>query len=312
MKRIALIASAALLLLFSEASAQQLPQFTQYMFNTYIVNPAVGGTFNYYQIRYNNRFQWVGLKDAPQTYSISAYGPHGKKDMGFGGNFYHDVTGSTSRTGGLFSYSYNMQVTESGLRVSGGISLGFMMFRADGSKFEFGDDFMEDDPALYPNTKSVFTPDASVGFMVYDTRFFAGISAHQLLGQKLYESVLSITENDAEINYTGVNKLKQHFMVMGGMLLPLNRDFDIEPSVLLKYMISNPLQVDLNVKLTYRQEFWGGISLRWMDGISLLFGYEYQRRYLFGYSFDYSLTELRPHSAGSHEIMIGYKFDKLK
>jgi type IX secretion system PorP/SprF family membrane protein len=117
---------------------------------------------------------------------------------------------------------------------------------------------------------------------------------------------------DEEVNYYGVNKLRQHFMLTGGMMLPLNRDFLIEPSVLVKYMISSPVQVDLNAKLTYRKEFWGGISLRWMDGIAILFGYEYQSRYLFGYSFDYSLTDLRPHSAGSHEIMIGYKFDKLK
>lgn len=312
MKRIALIASVVFLLMFSEAKAQQLPQFTQYMFNTYIINPAVGGTFNYYQMRYNNRFQWVGLKDYPQTYSISAYGPHGSKDMGFGGSFYHDVTGSTSRSGGLFSYSYNMQITENGLRISGGISLGFMMFRADGSKFEYGDSFNMNDPALFTNTKSIFTPDASVGFLVYDSRFFAGISAHQLLGQKLYESDLTHMIGDEEVNYYGVNKLRQHFMLTGGMMLPLNRDFLIEPSVLVKYMINSPVQVDLNAKLTYRREFWGGISLRWMDGIAILFGYEYQSRYLFGYSFDYSLTDLRPHSAGSHEIMIGYKFDKLK
>jgi len=314
MKRIALIASTTLLLMISEASAQQLPQFTQYMLNTYMVNPAVGGTFNYYQIRYNSRFQWVGLENYPQTNSISAYGPHGSKDMGFGGTFYHDVTGPIGRTGGLFSYSYNMQVTQNGLRVSGGVSLGFQMFRADVSKFVFGDNYNHniDDPAIYNSTKSIFTPDASIGFMVYDTRFFAGISTHQLLGQKLYQSELSRIIEEEEQTYYGVNRLKQHFMLMGGMMLSLNRDFDIEPSILVKYMISSPLQVDLNAKVTYRKEFWGGISLRWMDGISLLFGYNYQDRYLFGYSFDYSLTQLRPHSAGSHEIMIGYKFDKLK
>ncbi|MDX9847039.1 MAG: type IX secretion system membrane protein PorP/SprF [Tenuifilaceae bacterium] len=312
MKRIALTTIVAMLLLGSTAQAQQLPQFTQYMFNNYIINPAVGGTFNYYQIRYNNRFQWAGLNDAPQTYNISAYGPHGTKDMGFGGNFYYDVTGATSRTGGLFSYSYNMQITQNGLRISGGISLGFLMYRADGSKFELGDNFDPNDPALYTNTKSVFTPDANIGFLLYDTRFFFGISAHQLLGQKLYQSTLERQVGDDVQNYYGMNKLKQHFMVSGGVLLPLNRDLDIEPSALIKYMINSPVQIDLNAKVTYRKEFWGGLSFRWQDGISILFGYNYQRRYLFGYSFDYSLTGLRTHSAGSHEIMIGYMFDKLK
>lgn len=312
MRRLAISTIVVLALLGTDAKAQQLPQFTQYMFNTYLINPAVGGTNNFYQIRYNNRFQWVGLNDAPQTYNLSAYGPHGKKDMGFGGSFYYDVTGSTSRTGGLFSYSYNMQITQSGLRVSGGLSLGFLMFRADGSKFNYGDGFNMNDPALYTNAKSIFTPDASIGFLLYDTRLFVGISAHQLLGQKLYQSNLEREINEEVEQYYGINKLKQHFMLSGGILLALNRDWDIEPSALVKYMINSPIQVDLNTKVTYRKEFWGGISLRWMDGVSLLFGYNYQKRYLFGYSFDYSLTGLRTHSAGSHEIMIGYMFDKLK
>lgn len=312
MKRIAFTTIAAIMLMTSQSEAQQMPQFTQYMFNTYIINPAVGGTFNYYQIRYNNRFQWVGLKDAPQTYNISAYGPHGKKDMGFGGNFYYDVTGATSRTGGLFSYSYNMQITQSGLRISGGISAGFLMYRADGSKFDYGEGFDPNDPALYTNTKSVFTPDATVGVLLYDTRFFVGLSAHQLLGQKLYQSNLTRVIEGETVSYYGINKLKQHFMLSAGIMLNLNRDFDIEPSVLVKYMINSPIQLDLNAKVMYRKEFWGGLSFRWQDGISILFGYNYQRRYLFGYSFDYSLTGLRTHSAGSHEIMIGYMFDKLK
>ncbi len=309
MKRIILVAAAIILLNGLESKAQQLPQFTQYMFNTYLVNPAVGGTHNYYQMRYNNRFQWAGLTDAPQTYSISAYGPHGTMDMGFGGNIYHDITGPTSRTGGLFSYSYNMQIADDGTRISGGLSLGFMMFRADGSRYDFGDDGLIYDPAISRSTKSKFTPDATLGVLVYSTQYFVGLSVHQLFGQKLY--VTDYYDEATDIHTYGINRLKQHFMLMGGMLFPLTNEFLLEPSVLLKYMINGPVQVDLNAKVTYRDQFWGGISARWQDGISLLFGYSYDR-YLFGYSFDYSLTRIRKYSAGSHEIMIGYKFDMLK
>jgi type IX secretion system PorP/SprF family membrane protein len=309
MKRVIIAALILTLLGNFKSQAQQMPQFTQYMFNPYIVNPAVGGTHNFYQIRYNNRFQWVGVTDAPQTYSISAYGPHGSKDMGFGGNLFFDVTGPTSRTGGLFSYSYNMQLTESGMRVSGGLSLGFLMFRADGSKFEFGDNFEINDPAILESTKSVFTPDATMGVLFYSTQYFFGLSIHQLFGQNLYKTKL--LDENGDFSHYGINRLKQHFMLSGGMLFRLTGDFGIEPSTLIKYMIGSPIQLDLNAKVTYRDEFWGGLSLRWQDGIALLFGYNYDK-YLFGYSFDYSLTGIRKFNGGSHEIMIGYMFDKLK
>ena len=308
MKRVVIAAIVAATLIGTKAEAQQLPQFTQYMFNTYIVNPAVGGTNNFYQIRYNNRFQWVGVPDAPQTYSLSAYGPHGSKDMGFGGTFYYDVTGPTSRTGGLFSYSYNMQITEDGWRMSGGISLGFLMFGMDRSKFDYGDGMIIDDPAIL-GAKSVFTPDASLGVLLYSTRFFVGLSAHQLFGQRLYRTELLGNEGE---QYYGANRLRQHFMLSGGTIIMLNEDFELEPSALIKYMYTGPMQFDINAKLTYRNQFWGGLSGRWQDGIAILFGYNHENRLLFGYSFDYSLTGIRTFQGGSHEIMIGYLFDSLK
>ena len=308
--KIALI-STIMVVGFQQANAQQLPQFTQYMFNNYIVNPAVAGVYNYYQIRTNNRFQWIGVQDAPQTFSFSVYGPHGSKDMGFGGYFYHDQTGPTSRSGGLFSYSYNMPINKE-IRVSGGVSLGFLMFRVDGSKLDMGDMSLGTlDPAMFRNSKSVFTPDASIGFQVYTTYYFAGISAHQLFGQKLYKSLLPRGGEFQDTVY-GINKLKQHFTMSGGYLFMLNRDWDIEPSALIKYMIGAPMQVDLNVKVMYRKQVWAGLTGRWQDGISILLGYNLDNKYLFGYSFDFSLTGISRHHAGSHEIMIGYMFDKLK
>lgn len=313
MKKVIVIALMATVGLagINPTKAQQLPQFTQYMFNNYVVNPSVAGVYNYYQVRTNNRFQWVGVQDAPQTFSFSAYGPHAKKDMGFGGYFYHDQTGPTSRSGGLFTYSYNMPINKD-TRVSGGLSLGFMMFRIDGSKLDLGDlNFGSLDPAMFRSSKSIFTPDASIGFQLYSSIYFVGIATHQLFGQRLYKTTLPIGDSFQDTIY-GINKLKQHFTLTGGYLYMLNRDYDLEPSALIKYMYGTKVQVDINLKVTYRKQVWGGLSVRWQDGISLLMGYNLDNKYLFGYSFDYSLTGIRRHHAGSHEIMVGYMFDKLK
>jgi type IX secretion system PorP/SprF family membrane protein len=289
-------------LTYQNATAQQLPQFTQYMLNNYIVNPAVAGIYNYYQIRSNNRWQWTGLTDAPQTYSISAYGPHNRLDMGFGGHLFSDLTGPTGRFGMSGTYSYNQKITQD-IRAAGGLSLGFLMFRVDGSKFDLGDlQTTVPDPALFANSRSFFTPDASLGVMFYTTFWFAGLSAHQLFGQR-------IKFVDQKV---GINRLKQHLMLSGGVLVPLNRDWEFEPSTLVKYMFGSPVTADLNAKFTYRKQFWGGLSLRWSDGAALVMGMTYDNRYMFGYSYDYSFTSIRKHQFGSHEIMIAFLFDKLK
>lgn len=289
------------LISFQSATAQQIPQFTQHMFNNYLSNPAVAGTNNFYQIKVNGRYQWVGINDAPQTISMSMYGPHSKKDMGWGGYLYNDVTGPTSKFGLMGSYAYNMNINDD-MRISGGLSFGFMQYKVDGSKLTWGENADTQDPAIFKSAQSVFTPDASVGVYLYSSLYCVGVSAHQLFGQKLklYSDPI------------GVNRLKQHIQMSGSYLLVLNRDYQIEPALLLKYMFRSPFQFELNAKVTYRSQIWGGISYRFRDAMSILIGYTYKRKYQFGYSFDYSYTGIRQYQSGTHEIMIGYMFDKIK
>ncbi len=283
---------------------QQIPQYTQYMFNNYITNPAVAGTHNYYQVRVNSRYQWVGLNDAPQTTGISIYGPSSKKDMGWGGNVFMDITGPTSRMGFMGSYAYNMPLNND-FRISGGLSFGFLQFKVDKSKFTYGDNTSNgtnvSDPAI-DNVNSAFTPDATIGFYVYNSLYYLGISAHQLFGQKL----------NLYSNPIGINRLRQHIIICTGSRFALNRYYEIEPALLLKFPFGSKFQFELNSKVTYKSQMWGGISFRFKDAIAIMIGYNYKKKYIFGYSYDYSYTAIGKYQTGTHEIMIGYLFDKIK
>ncbi len=66
------------------ARAQQLPQLTQYQFNDYVFNPAVAGTRSFFELRSGHRYQWVGIQDAPRTFTLSGTTPLGR-NMGVGG-----------------------------------------------------------------------------------------------------------------------------------------------------------------------------------------------------------------------------------
>jgi type IX secretion system PorP/SprF family membrane protein len=90
--------------------AQQDPLSTMFMTNPFVLNPAIAGTNKYFQVTSSNRFQWVGLSDAPITNSISVYGPMVKYPMGWGGTIYYDVCGpvSTGTIHGSYAYQYNI------------------------------------------------------------------------------------------------------------------------------------------------------------------------------------------------------------
>jgi hypothetical protein len=57
---------------------------------------------------------------------------------------------------------------------------------------------------------------------------------------------------------------------------------------------------------------WGGLSYRLKDAISVLLGYIYDEQFYFGYAYDIGTTDLRKFNSGTHEIMIGYRFNDIK
>lgn len=284
---------------------QQMYQFSQYMFNTYLVNPAIVGTYNYYQIRLNSRFQWIGIDDAPITNSVSVYGPHAKLPMGFGGIFYNDMTGPTLRNGLMGTYSYNFRLNDE-MRLSAALSLGFTAYTIDATKFDLGDNFNAEgvvDPALMNYTsKTKVLPDASLGLYLYATFFYVGLSAHQLfmLPTRFYSEAKSRIE------------LKPHIYVMAGYMVYLYDYLELEPAVLLKYSYPSPFQFEVNLKLTYNNMVWGGLAYRFNDAVAVLAGYKWNNRVLIGYSFDFSYTSLLRYNYGTHELVLGYQFDKIK
>ena len=84
---------------FCKLSAQQLPQYSNYMVNDYAMNPAIGGSRPYFEGMSNNRYQWIGITDAPRTYILSVHGPTKNQKMGLGGLLFTDIVGPTRRTG---------------------------------------------------------------------------------------------------------------------------------------------------------------------------------------------------------------------
>lgn len=280
------------------AWTQQSPHFTQYMFNDFVLNPAVAGSKDYYQVRSNHRFQWIGITDPPMTNTLSIYGPHGKLPMGFGAYFYNDVTGPTSRTGLTGSYAYNITITDE-IRISGGLSFGLMQYKLDGTQFKPKD---QTDLAIQPIVNSSYVPDASAGIYIYSDDYYGGVSVSQLVNNnlKIYE-----VKN-------GLNKLKSHVFVTGGYRYEVNRDIMFEPSTLIKITSPKIIQVEVTARALFNEMFWGGLSFRSKDAVSVLFGYNYEDKFTFGYAYDIGIGGLRKYNSGSHELMIGYRFNDIK
>jgi len=290
--------------------AQQLAQYSQYMNNNYILNPAVAGTEDFIDLKFSYRAQWAGLEGAPRTYYASANSSLGslrsqskrtKHDWarGFhaiGGIVYSDVTGPTSRTGLYGSYTYNLALTRT-VRLAMGASVGMQQFAVDGNQLQFHSGYVAASQASR-------VPDATIGLWLYSPDFYVGASSAQILGNQLdiaYSPVNNIPYN---------NKLERHYFLTAGGRLPISEDLSVVPSVLVKYMKPAPTSVDLNLKLKFRDLLWAGASWRATNAFVGMVGVNFDFGSL-SYSYDASTSDIAAYQWGSHEVLLGIKLRKV-
>ncbi|HPF89026.1 MAG: type IX secretion system membrane protein PorP/SprF [Flavobacteriales bacterium] len=280
----------SLVALVLNASGQQLPQLTQYQFNDYVFNPAVAGSRPFFELRSGHRYQWVGIQDAPRTFTFSGTTPIGEK-MGVGGYLFTDIVGPTRRTGFQLSYAYHLRLTED-VKLSLSVSAGLLQFLIDGSKIQFHD---PNDPVMDDQLRGDLLPDAKFGFYLYGERFWFGATAPQLLQNKVY--FLDETKET-------LSRMEDHYYAMGGYRFPVGEDWRIEPSVLVKYTSPVPAKVDLNAIVRYKNTFWLGAGYRTNDAYTAMVGYWLKQTFQFGYSYDIITSNLRNYSTGTHEVML--------
>lgn len=303
------------------SGAQQYAQFSQYMVNPYLINPALSGAEDYVDVKMGYRAQWAGFEDAPRTMYLGGHSPIGKPHgvmthkgddhnwHGVGGLVYRDVTGPTSRTSAYANYSYNLQITpgsgyginhKDGIRASLGIFMGFQQYAVDGSKLTTEID--NDDALLSNATQTKFVPDASVGAMIYFRDiFYIELSAFQILANKLNVNGLGnefITEE---------SRLARHFFFSAGTKQEVSRDIYLIPSILVKTVGPAPISVDLNTRIDIQDKYYAGISYRHGDAVALMAGLVIDRRYEVAYSYDITLSDISRFSNGSHEMILGIR-----
>lgn len=295
MKKI-LIYSIFLLFSIVGLKAQQLPQYSQYILNRYVINPASAGSENYFVGQSNFRSQWEGIQDAPRTYILSVNGPLKNQKMGIGGYMFSDITGPTRRNGFSLSYSYHVNIS-SEVKLSFAVNAGILSYNLDGTEIFFKDN--SDRLASASQEKNLF-PDAGFSLYLYGPKYFFGASAPQLIQNQL--------DFQGSIN-DPTGRLTNHYFITGGYTYELSSNIVIEPSVLVKYVKPVPVQYEFSLRGIYQKSAWFGLSYRKSDAIVLLGGYTFQDSFSLGYSYDLIQSSLASYSTGSHEIMLSIKFN---
>ena len=295
--KIYIIASFLFAVISQQANAQQDAMYSQYMFNTLAINPAYAGSRNITSATALYRNQWVGIAGAPETATFSIDAPLSNKRMGIGFQAYSDKAGIIKNNGASLSYAYRLRMDKATL--SFGMQGGIRQYRADYTSVNLDQNGTTIDPAFANNIDKVLF-DVGAGLYYNTDKFYIGFSAMDLLKNKFtsYESPGMNLGNREEV----------HLFLSSGVVIPLDQDFKLKPSFLVKAVKGAPIEGDINATLWIRDIIAVGAQYRTSADLAGMLEFQATPQIRLGYAYDYSTTELRKYNSGSHEIMLRYEF----
>ncbi|MCX6327270.1 MAG: type IX secretion system membrane protein PorP/SprF [Bacteroidia bacterium] len=293
---------------------QQLPLYSQYLYNKFLINPAVAGSDGYTSVNLTAREQWVGYYGAPRTFSFSmqtrmlkrsyilkqtkikkeVFRPKSDGKVGLGGYIFSDKNGLVQRTGFQVSYAYHIWLQNS-TQLSLGLALTGYHYKINEKEINFED---PNEPWLNNNLRrGMFVPDLTFGAYLLNAKYSFGFSADQLF------QVSSIIGDNAYKNF----KMARHYYLFGSYNFSSGSYIEIQPSFLILMSEQLKPQADIGATYIYDQNFWAGLALRTSGALIANVGVKYENIFI-GYAFDFSLQEIQRVTYGTHEITFALKF----
>ena len=278
--------------------AQQDPQYTQYMYNMSVINPAYATEGEMINVGALYRSQWVGTVGAPNTGSLFVHVPL-KEKIQVGLSVINDQIGNVVNETNVYAdFAYILSLGET-TKLSLGVKAGATFFNTNFNGFVYSD--VLPDPAFANNLSKTF-PNIGAGAYVFGSNYYVGFSVPNLLNSKHLE-------NDSGIVANGVENM--HFFLTGGYVFDLNENLKLKPAFMTKAVSGAPLSVDLTANVLINNVFEVGAGYRLDDAVTGLANFRISPSMRIGYAYDYTLSNLGNFNSGSHEIMILFDIDKL-
>ena len=301
MKNIILVVVLLLSGFLVKIQAQQDPQYTQYMYNMNIVNPAYAGSRGTLSIGLLGRTQWVGISDAPKTATLSIHAPVGK-NLAAGFSAIADTYGPVSEQNIYADLSYTITTSEEG-RFAFGLKGGITLFDVGLLSKIIPPQTVPGVDRLFQDDINEIFPNFGAGVYYYTDKFYAGLSAPNLLETKHLEKQSGTITRASE---------KMHYFFTSGYVFELSETLKLKPSFMAKAVSGAPLSLDVTANMLFNDRLELGLNYRLDDSIGGLVNFGVTPDLRIGYAYDYTTSNLGNFNSGTHEMFLLWDIDFSK
>jgi type IX secretion system PorP/SprF family membrane protein len=293
-----------LLVVVEDVTAQQDAQYTQYMFNTITVNPAYAGSRGQFSAAALYRAQWVGLDGSPETFTLNLHSPIRNSNLGYGVSVVKDDIGDgvVSETYLDAVISYTVDVSLDG-KLSFGLKAGGNLLNLDFNGLRNFDA----EPVNVDNIENRFSPNVGVGIYYHTSKFYAGLSAPNLLRTQHFDNSQT---NAGSVQFLSQERI--NFYLITGYVFDIGGNNKFKPALLTKAVGGAPLQIDLSTSFLFNDKFSVGAAYRWDAAVSAMAGFQITDQLMLGLAYDRETSELggTQFNDGSFEIFLRYELVK--
>ena len=313
-----------ILLLSSIAYGQQVPQYSQYNRNQYMVNPAAAGVYDFVDVTIGGRMQWLGFDNAPKTSYLYVTTPIGRPKVRYnpgirtsagpvrnpeiktgklkhaiGGAVIADQYGAFRTLSAQATYALHLPVARN-YNLSFGVNAGlsnraFLSENAHVLSAMNGSCTVDQTYSNFvSNQGAQNTLDIGAGLYFYSNNLFVGVSTNQLTRDL-------VQFGNIQTNFDPLI----HFQGTAGYKFPISDNVTLMPSILVKYLNPAPISVEGTLQLEYKEWLWFGLSYRNTDALVGMAGLNISERFKVGYSYDFNVSRLNNYSSGGHELILG-------
>lgn len=272
--------------------AQQQPVTDLYLFEGLTINPAYAGSQVQFSTTLIHRDQWVNFPGSPVTDMFSVHSSFFGTRAGAGLMITNDVIGIHNDFSVYGSFAYKI-ITDVGV-VSFGLQGGINNISSDFNKLNLKDQT----DALLQGKEQVWNPNFGTGIYFTNDKTFLGLSVPYLINSSALESESVLSEA----------KRYRYYYLYGGTTLPMNRNFKLKPSALLRFQEGAPITFDITLGIVAYETLKFGATYRLNDNVTFLFELELLEQLHLGYAYEYTLSEISDYSNGSHELMLNFRF----
>lgn len=273
--------------------AQQEVQNTFFQFNSVFNNPAYSGSREALSVILNSRMQWLKWDGAPRSSVLTIHSPLNNQKIGTGISVVSDALGATRKNSVYGNVSYKVNVTKTS-KLSLGFHSGVDFIRNDFSNLIIID---QSDPVRTSNNfdRNMLNIGASIYF--YSNKFYTALSCPKLL------------ENSLSIDNSFTSEQVRHYYYLLGYVYESGL-WSFKPALQVRYSQSAPISVDLNLSTYFNRQISFSLFYRNNSDIGANVVYHFNEQFYTGYAYDLSVNNMRKFNIGSHEIMIGFDFNK--